>query len=46
MVKYTSTHVSPWEVVAADDKNYARIKVLETFGDYLERALESASPED
>jgi polyphosphate:AMP phosphotransferase len=46
MVKYTSTHVSPWEIVAADDKNYARIKVLETFGDYLERALESGSSAD
>ena len=39
MVKYTSTHVSPWEMVPANDKNFARIKVLETFGDYLEAAL-------
>jgi polyphosphate:AMP phosphotransferase len=42
MVKYTSTHASPWELIAADDKNYARIKVLTTFGDYLEAALEKS----
>jgi polyphosphate:AMP phosphotransferase len=41
MVKYTSTHVSPWEVIPANDKNYARIKVLETFADYLEKALDT-----
>ena len=40
MVKYTSTHVSPWELIPADNKNYTRIKVLKTFGDYLEKALE------
>jgi len=39
MIKYTSTHVSPWEMIPAIDKNYARVKVLETFGDYLEAAL-------
>ncbi|MDJ0709877.1 MAG: polyphosphate:AMP phosphotransferase [Woeseiaceae bacterium] len=39
MIKYTSTHVSPWEIIPANDKNYARVKVLETFGDYLEAAL-------
>ena len=43
MVKYTSTHVSPWEIIPATDKNYARIKVLETFGDYLEAALRDHS---
>ena len=41
MVKYTSTHDAPWELIQADDKNAARIKVLETFGDYLEKALDS-----
>ena len=40
MVKNTSTHVSPWEMIPANDKNYARVKVLETFGDYLEAALQ------
>jgi polyphosphate:AMP phosphotransferase len=39
MVKYTSTRVSPWELVPANSKNYARVKVLQTFGDYLESAL-------
>ena len=39
MVKYTSTHVSPWEIIPANNKNFARIKVLETFGNYLEAAL-------
>ena len=39
MVKYTSTHVSPWEMIPANNKSFARISVLETFGDYLEAAL-------
>jgi polyphosphate kinase 2 (PPK2 family) len=39
MIKYTSTHVSPWEMIPANNKNYARIRMLETFGDYLEAAL-------
>lgn len=42
MVKYTSTHLTPWELVSANDKNFARIKVLETFGDLLEKALEGS----
>lgn len=42
MVKYTSTHISPWELVSANDKNYARVKVLERFGDLLEKALEES----
>jgi polyphosphate:AMP phosphotransferase len=40
VVKYTSTRVSPWEVVPANDKNFARVKVLETFADHLEAALD------
>ena len=40
MVKYTSTRGAPWELIPANDKNFARIKVLETFGDHLEKALE------
>ena len=31
--------LSPWEMIPANDKNFARVKVLETFGDYLEAAL-------
>jgi polyphosphate:AMP phosphotransferase len=39
MVKYTSTRTSPWEMIPANDKAYARVKVLETFADNLEAAL-------
>jgi polyphosphate kinase 2 (PPK2 family) len=42
MVKYTSTHTSPWELVSANDKNFARVRVLEIFGDQLERAQEKS----
>jgi len=42
MVKYTSTHVSPWELVPANDKKYARVTVLETLCDLLEKALEES----
>ena len=40
MVKYTSTHTAPWELIPANNKNYARVKVLQTFGDILEKALD------
>ena len=40
MFTYTDTHISPWELIPANDKNYARVKVLEIFGDHLEAALE------
>lgn len=40
MVKYTSTHTAPWELIPANSKHYARVKVLETFGDILENALD------
>jgi len=42
MVKYTSTRTSPWELVPANNKNFARIKVLETFCDLLEKALQDS----
>jgi len=42
MVKYTSTRVSPWELVSANDKKYARVTVLETYCDLLEKALEES----
>jgi hypothetical protein len=29
-------------MIPANNKNYARVKVLETFGDYLEAALHQA----
>lgn len=40
MVERTSTHIAPWTLVEGNDKRYARIKVLETVCERLERALE------
>jgi len=40
MVERTSTGRSPWTLVEANDKNYARVKVLRTLCDRLERVLE------
>jgi polyphosphate kinase 2 (PPK2 family) len=42
MVDRTSTKIAPWTLVEADNKHYARIKVLKTLCDTLERALEKA----
>lgn len=39
MVTRTSTRSSPWLMVAANNKKYARINVLETYCDYLEKML-------
>lgn len=39
MVERTSTHTAPWTLVEANDKWFARIKVLETVCDRLEQAL-------
>jgi AMP-polyphosphate phosphotransferase len=39
MLLRTSTLVSPWTVVSANDKHYARIKVLKTVVDTLEKEL-------
>lgn len=40
MIDRTSTEVSPWTLVEADNKRYARIKVLETICNRLEAALD------
>jgi polyphosphate kinase 2 (PPK2 family) len=40
MVDRTSTEVAPWTLVEADDKRFARIKVLRTLVKRLESALE------
>ena len=40
MLTRTSTTVAPWAVVEADDKYHARVKVVETLADAVERALE------
>ena len=39
MVERTSTEYAPWVLVEANDKRYARVKVLEVIGDRLEQAL-------
>ena len=44
MVDRTSTGKAPWTLVEADDKAYARVKILRTICERLERALESDNP--
>jgi polyphosphate:AMP phosphotransferase len=40
MIERTSTGVAPWTLVEANDKYHARLKVLETLCDRIERAFE------
>lgn len=40
MIAHTSTELAPWTLVEGDDKPFARIKVLRTLCDGLEKALE------
>ncbi|MCC6133620.1 MAG: polyphosphate:AMP phosphotransferase [Acidobacteria bacterium] len=39
MVDRTSTSLAPWTLVESDDKDFARLKVLRTFCDRIEKAL-------
>ena len=39
MVERTGTEIAPWTLVEAEDKNFARIKVLRTLVESIERAL-------
>ncbi|PWV63246.1 polyphosphate:AMP phosphotransferase [Plasticicumulans acidivorans] len=39
MVEHTSTRLAPWVLVEAEDKYYARAKVLESVCEHLARAL-------
>ena len=39
MVERTSTHLAPWTLVEANDKCFARIKVLDTVCERLAKAL-------
>jgi polyphosphate:AMP phosphotransferase len=39
MIDRTSTEVAPWTLVEANDKYYARLKVLRTLADAIEAAL-------
>lgn len=41
MVQYTSTHHAPWVLVEGNDKRFARIKVLKTLCDALEKILDN-----
>ena len=45
MIERTSTPSAPWQIVEGNDKRYARIKVLETVCDTLEKALEQKPDE-
>jgi polyphosphate:AMP phosphotransferase len=40
MVDRTSTEIAPWTLVEAEDKNYARVKILRTIQRRLEAALD------
>jgi polyphosphate:AMP phosphotransferase len=40
MVDRTSTEIAPWTLVEAEDKYYARIKVLQTIADRVKQALD------
>jgi AMP-polyphosphate phosphotransferase len=39
MVEHTSTRHSPWHLIAANDKNYARVEILRVAGDAIEAAI-------
>jgi polyphosphate kinase 2 (PPK2 family) len=40
MVDRTSTELAPWTLVEADDKYFARVKIVKTIVRQLERALD------
>ncbi len=42
MIDRTSTEIAPWTLVEANDKNYARIKVLKTLCQSIEACLEKS----
>lgn len=44
MVDRTSTIISPWTLVEANDKNFARIKILKTLCNHIEKTLASLTP--
>jgi polyphosphate:AMP phosphotransferase len=44
MVDRTSTGLAPWTLVEANDKNYARVKVLRTICERLQAALDGTLP--
>jgi polyphosphate kinase 2 (PPK2 family) len=44
MVDRTSTGTAPWTLVEANDKNFARVKVLRTVCERLEAELDGTAP--
>ena len=42
MIDRTSTEIAPWTLVEANDKRYARVKILRTLVDALEAAIKKA----
>jgi polyphosphate kinase 2 (PPK2 family) len=42
MVDRTSTAIAPWTIVEANDKNFARIKILKTLCQRIETAMKSS----
>jgi polyphosphate kinase 2 (PPK2 family) len=42
MIDRTSTEIAPWTLVEANDKNYARIKVLKKLCSKIESAIENS----
>ena len=40
MIDRTSTEIAPWTLIEAEDKYYARIKVLKTIADHVKQALD------
>ncbi len=41
MVARTSTGEAPWTLIEANDKNYARIRILRTLCKRIEQALDA-----
>jgi polyphosphate kinase 2 (PPK2 family) len=41
MIDRTSTGQAPWTIVEANDKNFARVKILQTICERLENALKT-----
>ena len=46
MVDRTSTSSAPWTLVEANDKNFARVKILRTICERLEKALATEKPKE
>jgi polyphosphate:AMP phosphotransferase len=42
MIDHTGTEIAPWTLVEANDKQYARIKVMKTMCDRIESALKKS----